>query len=270
MLDIPEGSIYFWMYKQGLKHVPFSTVMNDLRRNGKAIRDKDIENYWNGWHNSDLYHGAGKEDIFMLTRNQRPKASGENYFEMGYLDYPLHPYLDYPEVQNRWVPCSMENKPMIKWGNGCLTIADAKAHKDQVYLAENLKGTKLMVIDCDGDHDDKLDMQTVAFLYRYTTQTHALFKPKLVNQYEGYEETGCTVPASFHLTFRVGRIIPTMHFPYAHIDIVGNQRNSLRYWKNKQWNGIEPAMMTPEIWNELKKYIRYRKEKADGERDELA
>lgn len=271
MLDVPSGSIYFWMYNQGLKHVPLAKVLNEVRRAGKQVRDKDAENYWNGWYRSDLYHGSGADDVFMLTRDSwRGKPKAPDYFSLSYNDYPLHPYLQYPEIQNRWVPCNKDNKPVIKWGNGCLSLADAKACSNQVYLAENVKGCKFIVIDCDGDHDDKLDMQTVAFLHRYTTMTHAMFKPKLVNQYEGYEDTGCTVAASFHLTFKVDCLVPTMHFPYAHVDIIGNRCNSLRYLKNKEWNGLQPAAMTQETWDEIKKYIAYRKEKDDARRNELA
>ena len=66
------------------------------------------------------------------------------------------------------------------------------------------------------------------------------------------------MPASFHLTFAVDRVIPTMHFSKAHMDIVGNKENSLRYLKNKIWNGIEPLPMNEAIWDDIKSYVERR------------
>lgn len=254
-MDVPKESIYFWMYSQGLKHVCLKDIEAACALACKEIRDKDYRNYWNGFHNSDLYKGPGKDDIFMLTKRSRPRFSSKDYFNKEYCMYDPHPYAKLKvEVENRWVPCSSTNKPMIKWSNGCMTMADAVAYKDQMYLAENVKGTKMIVIDCDGDHGEGIDYETMAFLHRYAEMTHCIEKP---SEFMG-------ISTSFHLTFSVDRIIPTMHFPYAHIDIVGNQRNSLRYWKNKKWNGKPPADMTPIIWNEIRRYIEYRKEKADA------
>jgi hypothetical protein len=131
-------------------------------------------------------------------------------------------------------------------------------------MAENMIGQRRIVIDCDGDHTDTLDMETIAFLWRYSSITHTLCKPRKIKEYPGYENTGLDIPASFHLTFSVDRVIPTMHFPYAGIDIVGNRRNSLRYFKNKEWNGRQPAELTADIWQDLQAYIKHRKEQADG------
>lgn len=264
MVTVPDGSIYFWMYEQGLKHVDIHEVELAVAAAGKEVRPKDRVNYWNGFHKSDLYHGPAAEDVFMLSRTMREKAASASFDELDLWQYPPHPYIGLPEVQNRWVPCSESNKPMVKWSKGCMTMADAVAYPGQKYLAENLKGCQFIVIDCDGDHDAELDMETIMFLYRWANDTHCLVKPKLVNQYEGYENTGCTIPASFHLTFATDKLIPTMHFPYANIDIVGNRRNSLRYWKNKSWNGITPVEMSGARWAELQAYVKYRKEKANG------
>ncbi len=263
-MNVPEGSIYFWMYEQGLKHADLTEVKFSVLQAGKQIRDKDLENYWNGFFRSDLYTGAGKEDIFMLTKRSSIAGSvSKEFFDTEYEEYPVHPYCAYPEIQNRWVPCNKDNKPMIKWGNGCMSLADAVAYKDQVYLAENLKGTRLIVIDCDGNHDRPWDFETMGFLWHYSHMTHCITngpqnKPGMMGHFRD------DIPPSFHLTFKVDRIIPTMHFPYAHIDIVGNRRNSLRYWKNKEWNHVEPKLMTVEIWKELQDYLKYRKEKANG------
>lgn len=258
ILVSPNESIYHIMYVWGLKHYDLRDIEAECAKVGKDIRRKDYDNYWNGWHRSSLYHGPGADNMFMLTR-EKPRITGASreYFDLGYNDYPEHPWDDgIPEVQERWVPCSAENKPLIPWSQGCMTIGDAVSMSRQVYLAENLKGTHTIVIDCDGNHGEELDLETMYFLNKWRSMTHCIVKP-------GYSGD---VPESFHLTFSVDRIIPTMHFPYAHIDFVGNQKNSLRYWKNKQWNHVEPAPMTEAWWQEIQGYIKYRKEKADGEK----
>lgn len=252
MVDVPSGSIYYWMYEQGLKHVDLREIEAACNAAGVAIREKDERNYWNGWQRSDLYRGPGKDDIFEISHGRiRERGASEEFLDIPFDQYPPFPEGEAPEdVEKRWVPCSKDNKPLIPWSQGCMSICDAVAMSRQVYLAENMKGTRLIVIDCDGNHGDELDWETMWFLNRWRGETHCLVKP-------GYDTE---IPQSFHLTFAVDRMIRTMHFPYAHIDIVGNRKNSLRYWKNKQWNGIEPAPMTKERWAELQSYIRYRKE----------
>lgn len=255
-IEVPQGSIYFWMYEQGLKHVQRQQIEIACGKAGVRIREKDWQNFWNGYYRSDLYgNGVGNEDVFMLTRSYCKMEP--DFFATRYNEYPIHPYnaIQYPEIQNRWVPCNKNNKPMIKWGQGCMSLADAVAYKDQIYLAENLKGTQFIVIDCDGNHGDEIDVETMAFLNRWRCCTHCITKPNCNFN---------SMPMSFHLTFTVDRVIPTMHFPYAHIDVIGNRRNSLRYWKNKEWNHLEPKPMTEAQWNELIEYIKYRKEKVDG------
>lgn len=254
MLQVPEGSIYFWMYEQGLKHVSAQEVVDAVYRAGKDIRPKDMENYWSGWYRSSLYRD---DDPWKIIRKTIPVSS--QFFSLDYSQYPMHPWLDKPDVADRWVPCNSANKPMIKWGQGCMSYADACAYPGQVYLAENMKATRQIVIDCDGDHDaGRLDMATIRFLLQYASQTHCIWKPKMVNEYEGGED-GPAVPASFHLTFQVDRVIPTFHFPYAHIDIIGNKENSLRYFKNKHDNGLAPIQMTDGIWRELRGFIERRR-----------
>lgn len=260
-IQVPEGSLYIWCYSQGLKHIGLEELLSAVRCAGKDLRPKDIENYWNGWYNSDMYRTNG-DSVFSLRH--KIVSSSLGYLDMAYSDYPVHPYIEYPEVQNRWVPCNKDNKPMIQWGNGCLTKGDAEAWPNQVYLAENLKGTKIIVIDCDGDHDTQLDFGTIARLSYYRDKTHCLDKPKMIWEYEGYEDVQIDFPASFHLTFTVDRLIPTMHFPWANIDIIGNAKNSLRYLKNKTWNGIDPAPMTNEIWDDIKRYVKNRRLRQDG------
>ena len=251
-MEVPSGSIYFWMYEQGLKHADLHEIEISCLASGKVIRAKDYENYWNGYYRSDLYCSPGKDDIWLLKKHKDIVSESKQFEDLAYWDYPVHPYAGMPEVQNRWVPCSAMNKPIIKWSQGCLSLPDCVAYPGQKYLAENLKGTQMIVIDCDGNHEEPWDYETIEFLKQFKKITHTIEKP-------GYDDS-----PSFHLTFKTDRIIPTMHFPYAHIDIVGNRRNSLRYWKNKTWNEKDPVYMTPEIWDELRDYVKHRKETANA------
>lgn len=258
-VEVPDGSLYFWCFSQGLKHVALAEVESAVRCAGRELRDKDVRNYWEGWYRSDLYRSDAKDDIFMLKRGKRPPTPSSSFLTTPYADYPMHPYNGLPEIGQRWVPCNADNKPMIKWGEGCMSYEDAQAWPGQVYLAENTKGTRFIIVDCDGDHGDTLDFRTISRLSHYMNLTHCLSKPKDICEYEGYEETNLHQPASFHLTFTTDRIIPTMHFPYAGIDIIGNRANSLRYRKNKIWNGLEPIPMTEDIWLDLQKYVESRR-----------
>lgn len=254
-LEVPDGSIYNWMYVQGLKHVMWNELEFELRMAGRQIRPKDEENYWNGWYNSTLYE---HEETWLLKRQAHPSAS-KSYFDKAWEDYEPHPCDSWPDVSNRFVPCNGLNKPIIPWSEGCMTWADAHAMLGCTFMAENLKGTKTIVIDVDGDHDEKLDGRTIMFFtVKYMDKTHCMSKPKAVCEYPGYESTGIKTPASFHLTFAVDRLVPTMHFPDAHVDIAGNLKNQLRFFKNKEWNGLPPMQMTPEVWEDIKEYLRRR------------
>lgn len=257
MDQIPDGSLYFWMYKMGLKKRDLGQLVSLVESNGRQLRQKDIDNYWNGYNRSWLYSDGSSlsgHDMFCLKTFEKPKPFLETSLE----DYPVNPAFGRPEIEERWVPCNSDNKPLIKWGNGCMSMDDAMAYTHQKYLAENTKGTSFIIIDCDGDHDEELDIELIRFLYPMTKITHTLYKPKLVTEYEGYKHSDIDVPASFHLTFTTDRIIPTMHFPSAHMDIIGNKCNSLRYRKNKVWNGMMPKLMTDTIWEMLKAYVKER------------
>ena len=254
-IEVPQGSIYFWMYSMGLKHVDLDELILQVHAAGKDVREKDYDNYWRGWYKADLYI-TGQWDRIFKFHHWLDVQPSKTFTDTPYHKYPDHPYAE--DIEERWVPCNKNNKPMIKWGEGCMSYTDAMCYPHSCYLAENMKGCNRIVIDCDGDHDAKLDMETIAFLWRFASMTHTLVKPKNINEYEGYENTGLQIPASFHLTFEVTKVIPTMHFPEAHIDIVGNRRNSLRYFKNKLHNGKPPARMTEEIWSQLQQYIKHR------------
>ena len=254
MVVVPNGSIYFWMFSQGLKHTDLDSILAACAHAGKYVREKDINNYWNGYYRSAI---NSKPSILSFSK----VSSSRSFYELSYSDYPIHPWLGKPDPVNRFAPCSMSNRPLVKWTSQCMSEEDARAYaslEGSTYIGENLYGTKFIVIDCDGDHEDKLDIETIDFLWNLS-DTQCLAKPKGINEYAGYE-TWNDNPASFHLTFRVDKLIPTCHFPKAHIDILGNQKNCLRFLKNKVSNGKEPKDMDDATWNKLKNYIRKREE----------
>lgn len=254
MVPGPEESIYLWMYRQGLKQKPLDEVIMDLVLNGHDIRAKDVRNYWNGWYRHDLYQGESKT---VIAPEQILKPG-----PLRYSDYPDHPFLGKPEFLNCFVPCNQENKPMIKWGSGTMSLADAKAWPGSIYVAENMKGAQRIVIDVDGDHGGDLDLQVIEFFDKFRGETCCHTKPDIVfDWYMEHDDHWCgdlyeaCLPTSYHLTFGVDKVIPTMHFPKAHVDIIGNRANSLRYFKNKIYNGLPPLMMDGDTWDEIMDFI---------------
>lgn len=248
-------SIYLWMYRQGLSRRPLEEVVAEVALGGNSIRPKDISNYWNGWYRHDVVFGNAAA-VPMQSMHTGP---------LPYKRYPKHPYAGLPERSDCWVPCNSDNKPMIRWGSRCMTLTDARALSGQVYLAENMLGAQRIVIDVDGDHGDDLDIETLRFFSRYMDMTSCHVKPDIVLDWfaeRNIEWAGdlhtTLLPTSYHLTFGVDRIIPTMHFPKAHVDIIGNKRNSLRYFKNKRFNGLPPLVMDDQIWGEIMGYIEER------------
>lgn len=254
MIPGPGESIYMWMYRQGLRGRALPDVVMDCMFSGHAIRPKDLRNYWNGWYRQDMHSGGRSACIApdsLLGRSPGPWES-----------YPEHPYKGKPEYQNCFVPCSAENKPLVKWSKGTMSLADAKAWPGSVYLAENMRGAQRIVIDIDGDHGDSLDLDIIRFFDRYRGITCCHEKREIVFDWFCDHEDGwagdlhtAELPVSYHLTFGVDRVVPTMHFSKAHVDIIGNARNSLRYFKDKRYNGLPPLMMTPEIWEEITDFI---------------
>lgn len=239
-------SIYFWMWRQGLKHIPWQDIVSAIAKSEHRIRPKDSANYWRGYYKSDLY--TGQYNVSMI--NPGNDITIRPYDTMAYHDYPSHPYINMPEIDNRYVPCNKDGIPLIKWSEGCYTKSDAESFWNAKYIGENLKGCKHIVFDIDGDHNGNLFTDTIEMFKPFIATTHAMIKP-----------TSDRSITSYHLTFRVDRIIPTMHFSKAHVDIIGNKMNSIRYFKNKIWNKVEPIVMTDDIWETLKQKILWLEKK---------
>lgn len=240
-IQLPDGSLYFWMYKMGLKHVPLDEIERAVATGGRVLRTKDVENYWNGWYRSRLYMN-GNEGVPIFDQELAPiRSRFPKWSELS-----DHPFLGQPEIANRWVPCNSSMKPMIKWSRGCMLKSEAAAMRGCSYLAENLKGCQFIAIDFDGDHGSDFDMDCILLGNALASTSLAYLKPETVD--------GMSV--SLHVLFAVDKVVPTMHFTKAHIDIIGNKENSIRYLKNKQSNLMPMAPMTEEAWEMIMGYIR--------------
>ena len=103
----------------------------------------------------------------------------------------------------------------------------------------------MVIFDIDGVGHGTVDEQVIKFGDQFRDQNMVVEDPKKVG--------------SFHIYFRTNRLIPVKHFPKAKLDLMGNAVNAAVYFKNKVWNEIEPAELTPEIWNKMQLYQIERK-----------
>ena len=252
---VPAGSIYMWMYLAGLHAVPFNYLSSLLTGQGKAIREKDIANYKRGYERSYIANDA--------NTTHTPAASlprineGKDLFCFKKLS--SFERSDALRVfSRRWVPCSAQNKPLIRWSEILMDKQQALGYPDSTYLAETTYRASFIVFDIDGDHDRKLSPGLLRTFAPYMRYTHTLAKRQLVRDIvPALSDTELAyVPTSFHLTFRTDRLIPSKHFANAHIDLLGNATKQLRYRKDKVWNGLVPAPLTDEVWDFFMNYIR--------------
>lgn len=193
------------------------------------MTESQAEAYFSGFYKVNLYD----KDL--------PQSAEATKLE----DFPRNPFANTPTPPNRFIPCNLDNMPMIKWKKGGMTKRIAKIRLGAAYLAENLKGTNTVVIDIDGNHGET-DWEVIDFFKSYTTKTMCHHDPANKDY------------SSFHLTFETDRLIPTTHHPYARIDILGNANNQARYFKNKLPNGLKPMELTEEVYQEIQSYLERR------------
>jgi hypothetical protein len=142
--------------------------------------------------------------------------------------------------------------PMQKWGYSPDYRPNLYEHDGAVALSpigwvgQNLYAQPFIVIDIDGDGHGTYDEQVIEFGNRYRNFTETWENPDK--------------PGSFHLYFATDKIIPIGHFPYAKLDLMGNQKNAAVYLKNKVSNGIPRADLNKEFWSALKEYLDTRRQ----------
>jgi hypothetical protein len=162
------------------------------------------------------------------------------------IDYQTWPH-GWTGTTRRWFPCNEQNMPMQKWGYSPDYRPNLYEHEQAVALSkcgwvgQNLYAQPFIVIDIDGAGHGQDDDRVIAF----------------GNQYRKFTETweNPLKPGSFHLYFETDRQIPISHFPYAKLDLMGNQKNAAVYLKNKVSNGVPRAMLTEVFWADLKGYL---------------
>lgn len=245
---VPEGSIYFWMYTQGLRGCDPVEVAGVLEQAGKAIRGKDWVNFWNGRNNHEGYlPNTTTKKLFEFGTGTT--SNSRKYFKR---DFGMYPDLTTaPDmVVDRWVPTDGHGRPLCSWKDKAMSMADAMNSPGRVYLSENNLDCHRVIFDIDGDHGQHIDAPLLKHMDKYRSLTRCITRP------------GDYV-VSYHLEFICDRVIPTMHFPSAHVDILGNEKNVLRCLKNKESNHLSAIPMTIDIWNDIREYIQFK------ERNEL-
>ena len=246
-------SPYFAMYRCGLNGVPLEEVLDHLQTLGIAVREKDIRNYNDGCFKRSFVRPASNFNPKLKSSMRMPAANKV-------LTSRLSDFQTYPRgwkgTDKRWFPCSRENKPIQKWGYSkdyipsLYTRDAAMAMSDCGYVGQNMYAQTFIVIDIDGEGHGTIDKDTIAWGSKYRNITECWSHP--------------SKPGSFHLYFNTDRVIPISHFPYAHIDLMGNETNAAVYTKIKQSNGINRLELTEDIWKDFQSYILKRKEERDA------
>lgn len=142
--------------------------------------------------------------------------------------------------------------PLQKWGYSETYRPNlyehdaAKALSPCGWIGQNLYAQPFIVIDIDGVGHGQTDEQVIEFGNRYRNFTETWENPDK--------------PGSFHLYFATNRQIPIGHFPYAKLDLMGNQKNAAVYLKNKVSNGMRRADLNDAFWSDLKVYLNTRRQ----------
>lgn len=247
-LFYPNTSPYMAMYTAGLKGIPFEEVVDYLRLINIPIRNKDIEQWRNGFFKHQIRET--KCSLNPMPDKHEVSLRGPSIEEIKFYELPMYPD-EWIGTEQRFFPCTQDNRPMVRWGwkpdfsPELYDRASAKALSPCNWIGQNMLYQKFIVIDIDGVGHGVVDEQTIEFGNRFKKYTLCYEDPNK--------------PGSFHLYFNTNRIIPVKHFPHAKIDLMGNAVNAAVYFKNKISNRVDAALLTEDIWNELITYQKERK-----------
>lgn len=247
----PNESPYMNMYVAGLMGWELEEIAQHLSSIDVPLRSKDVKNWENGIyrHRTKIITEGGHKSIlnpFVPSAHIEHQAKPQKYSEFSVMPK------EWVGCEQRFFPCTSENKPMTKWGwtkNFTPTLYDyasAKALSPCGWVGQNMIYQKFIVLDIDGVGHGCTDQYVIAFGNMFKDKTLCLEDPKK--------------PGSFHLYFKTDRLIPVRHFPWAKLDVMGNMTNAAVYLKNKQPNNLPMAVLTEEIWNLIMQYAEYRKE----------
>lgn len=246
-----SGSPYYGMFHCGYYGVPIEDCLAKCRRNGIAIRKKDLCAYNDG----AFKRGIGKVVQEGKLVNVADVEPGLPFDKMKLEDFPMFP-VGWIGTERRFFPCTQDNKPMQKWGWSAdfspelYTKADAKALSPCGWVGQNMLYQRFIVMDIDGRGHGADDQQVIEFGSQFKNQTLTLEDP--------------AKPGSFHLYFETDRLIPVRHFTWAKLDLMGNAVNAAVYFKNKVSNGLPMMKLNNDIWQSMIQYQQGRKEQNNG------
>lgn len=245
----PGESPYFAMFRCGCIGIPVEECITYCHSMSIPLRSKDIR----AWEDGDWKKRLSSNGSSVLNPVVRPGY--ENIVPV--IGSKLTDFQTLPTgwngTERRWFPCNEDNMPMQKWGYSpdySPTLYDrdeAKALSPIGWVGQNLYAQPFIVIDIDGVGHGRTDHEVIAFGERYKDTTETWENP--------------AKRGSFHLYFTTDRQIPISHFPFAKLDLMGNQKNTAVYTKDKVPNGIMRRPLTEEIWAELQDYIEDRRQR---------
>lgn len=242
----PDESPYFAMFRCGCMGVKLKDCLALCAEKKILLREKDGQAWKDGNWNY-LTHTQSS------VLNPLMKPGYEQSVPL--LDSKLEDFQTWPHgwagTTRRWFPCNEQNMPMQKWGYtseyrpNLYEKDSAAALSPCGWVGQNMYAQPFIVIDIDGVGHGVTDDLVIEFGNRYRDFTETWENPDK--------------PGSFHLYFATERQIPIGHFPYAKLDLMGNQKNAAVYMKNKDSNGVPRAQLTDAFWCDLKSYLEMRR-----------
>lgn len=247
------GSPYYDMFVLGYYGVPLEDCVDKARRNGIALRKKDIVNYSNG----AFRRGLGTIIQNGTVASISSANFGKPFDDMKLEDFPKLP-IGWAGTEVRFFPCTQENRPMQPWGwkkdpQGNIIVpelytkASAKALSPCGWVGQNMLYQPFIVMDIDGRGHGSDDLEVIRFGSQFKHFTLCLEDP--------------AKPGSFHLYFKTDRLIPVRHFTWAKLDLMGNAVNAAVYLKSKRPNNVPMMELTDEVWEAMMKYQKNRRER---------
>lgn len=242
----PGESPYFAMFRCGCMGVPVEQCLEHCITHEIPLREKDVR----AWKDGDWNYRTHRQSSVL---NPLLKPGYEQVTPI--MGSTLSDFGTWPEgwtgTNRRWFPCSENNMPMQKWGYSpehtpvLYERETAVALSPCGFVGQNLYAQTFIVIDIDGVGHGIIDEQVIEFGNRYRNYTETWESPEK--------------PGSFHLYFATDRQIPISHFPFAKLDLMGNQKNAAVYTKRKVSNGRPRAILIEEFWADLQTYLETRR-----------
>lgn len=246
----PNESPYFAMHRAGLLGYGIGEVSQFLIKIGVPIREKDIRNWQAGAFRSKMRSSVLNPILPGMDFGVQT-IGGKIFEDSSFEDLDLLPP-GWVATPNRWFPCNSEGAPMQRWGwkpdyePSLYDYASAKALSPRGWVGQNMLYQDFIVLDIDGVGHGIRDEAVISFGEMYKNRTMCFENP--------------LKPGSFHLYFATDRLIPVKHFPFAKLDLMGNSKNAAVYLKDKQPNGLPMMELDENVWEEIKRYVKFRKE----------